>query len=73
MWLHDKSLNVQTVLSRALSPSPTHSGSFDDFSLDPEISGDESDNETMSTSCRKEESKETESRAGPSSPQKSRI
>lgn len=36
---------MQTAISRALSPSPTHSGSVDEFSYDPEISGDESDTE----------------------------
>ena len=36
---------MQTAISRALSPSPSHSGSADEFSFDPEISGDESDTE----------------------------
>ena len=44
-WLEDKSVGMQTAISRALSPSPTHSGSIDEFSFDPEISGDESDTE----------------------------
>ena len=41
---------MQTAISRALSPSPTHSGSVDEFSYDPEISGDESDTEARSKS-----------------------
>ena len=40
---------MQTAISRALSPSPTHSGSVDEFSYNAEISGDESDNEGSST------------------------
>ena len=43
MWLQDQSLNVQTVISKALSPS--HSGSVDEFNLEPEMSGDESGEE----------------------------
>jgi hypothetical protein len=39
-------MGMQTAISRALSPSPSHSGSADEFSFDPEISGDESDTET---------------------------
>ena len=38
-------MGMQTAISRALSPSPSHSGSADEFSIDPEISGDESDTE----------------------------
>lgn len=40
---------MQTAISRALSPSPTHSGSIDEFSYDPEISGDESDTEATTS------------------------
>lgn len=36
---------MQTAISRVLSPSPTHSGSADEFKYSPEISGDESDEE----------------------------
>ena len=49
-WLEDQSVNMQTAISRALSPSPTHSGSVDEFSYDPEISGDESDTKNASSS-----------------------
>lgn len=48
-WLEDKSVDMQTVISRALSPSPTHSGSIDEFSYDPEISGDDSDTEATTS------------------------
>ncbi|XP_046852498.1 choline-phosphate cytidylyltransferase B-like isoform X2 [Xenia sp. Carnegie-2017] len=46
-WLGDSSINMQTAISRVLSPSPTHSGSADEFKYSPEISGDESDEEMI--------------------------
>ena len=57
-WLEDKSLGMQTAISRALSPSPSHSGSADEFSFDPEISGDESDTEARGKVVRMEDDDE---------------